>query len=425
MSKIKGYKLFCEAQMWSSRIKDIKNYMENTDMIEDIWLGMTDYIYDKVKVEFIQIDEKDSVINKDFQIPKVVIEFYLDLSNTNIDGGRSTHKIEDLKDNECYDDLLHTNGMMMNALGSKKYDITASIDPHHGGRMAIHIEYELTEAFLKSIVDRMKYSTSDAGRYHRLIKDREDIKDIPVVKSIKKIADAEKVQDDFKDIYRDLLNYGFKFEHIIDKARELDFGKCIDSGCHSPDLFFVMCMTGEYDEMESLRDFRPDYFFYKSSHIDSSLGYDLLFPAFKHCMRTELLWVEGENEERELSLLFLLMKPDLLKSHMEDGDDRDKWIEMLRSSFNHVAENLIALNRKESLQWLIDLIKSRAVDRDSKRAVEEFIIDYNLHLRRIKSDFSGKVKWHEVTPVQKGKFSEAPDFEFFNQKLVELKEYVT
>lgn len=455
--KLKGYELFVESKMWMTRIKDIKNYISNSDMIDDIWVSMSDYCspdYNNgnVEIKFSQID-KDR--DRGYKIPELYVCFLLhDKESIEYDNikelksGKPTHimsggnygcveqPLEILKGHSCYDELKNANSMTLSSLNIDSYKfliMKASNDPwtsHTNSDKAFYCEihYELTEAFLKSVIDRLKYGdhNNDSGRYYDLVKNKEDLKEDPIVNALKGSVDRRKIYDGFREIYIELLSYGFKSEHIIDKARELDLDKCTKAGCSSREIFFVMCMTGEYGEMDYLGDFSPGYFFYAASQPDINLGYDLLLPAFKHCMGTELLWVESEDDKDDLLLLFLLMEPKLLKTHVEDenGESRDKWIEMLRDSFNNVAENLIALNRKESLNWLVKLIKEKDVDVDSKEAVKKFIGDYDLHLRRIKADFSGKVKWHEVTPVQKGKFKEAPDFGFFEQKINELREYI-
>jgi hypothetical protein len=108
---------------------------------------------------------------------------------------------------------------------------------------------------------------------------------------------------------------------------------------------------------------------------------------------------------------------------MEDGDTRERWIEILSDSFNDVAENLLALNRKDAFEWLVNLIKSEDPDETSIKSVKKLLRDFEVHLPRVKSDFKGRDRWHAPLTT-KGKFKEVPDFEFFENKIDELKEYI-
>jgi len=451
MRHITSYKLF-EGSLF--KWKDINNFIDQH--IPDIWYDINDYLnhdFNKgnVQIKVKQFDEKNYSSSRE-NIPTLFVNFLLsDNEGIDMDKEREKNKngkhimsysgqtggedmpLDILKNHSCYNDLMNCHNHTLSALDNPPFEVfmmRGSRDPWSSGTrnentIYVEIHYKLLNQFLQAADFEINRHPGllRPSKYLDQVKDFK-VDDHPVVKKLKKMQSIDNIQSKFKDIYRDLLNYGFQFKHDIDKAKELDLHECIRAGCHSPEIFFVMCMTGNYDDVDYLDDFSPRYFFYSGSSPESNLGYELLLPMFKRCLKSELLWVEGEREEKELAVLFLIMNHKLLSSHMEDGDSRERWIDILSESFNDVAENLIALNRKESFEWLVNLIKSEEADEDSIKAVKEFIEDFNTHLPRIKRDFKGRDKWHAPLTA-KGKFKEVPDFEFFESKINELKDYIS
>jgi len=445
MKYISSYNLFESLFKW----KDVNNFIDQH--IPDIWLEMDDYLYPdfnkgNVQIKIKQFDEGSYGSREN--IPTLFVNFLLsDNEGIDMDDVRKNNKgkhimsysgqtggentpLDVLKNHSCYNDLIDAHNHTLSTLSNPPFDVfmmKGSRDPwssntNNEKTIYVEIQYKLVEQFLQA-------AEVEINRHAHLLRPSKDqikefpLDDHPVVKKLKKMQNIDNIKDNFKEIYRDLLNYGFQYKHVIDKAKELDFEECIRAGCHSPEIFFVMCMTGKYDSVDYLDDFSPSYFFYTGSNPESNLGYEVLLPMFKRCIKSELLWVEGDSEERELAVLFLIMNQTLLRSHMENGDSRDRWMEILKHSFNGVAENLLALNRKEAFEWLVSLIKSEEPDEESIKSVKNLLDDFEVHLPRIRRDFKGRDRWHAPL-TSKGKFKEVPDFEFFESKINELKEYI-
>jgi hypothetical protein len=297
----------------------------------------TDFNKGNVQIDIKQYDEKNSGSSRE-NIPTLFVKFLLS-DNEGIDmddvrkknkgkhimsysgqtGGENT-PLDVLKNHSCYNDLMDAHNHTISTLDNPPFEVfmmKGSRDPWSSGTrnektIYVEIHYKLVEQFLQAAeveINRHAHLLRPS-KYLDQIKDF-TLDDHPVVKKLKKMKSRDDIQDSFKDIYRDLLNYGFEFQHIIDKAKKLDFDECIKSGCQSPELFFVMCITGKYDSVDYLNDFSPSYFFYSGSSIESNLGYEILLPMFKKCMQGELLWVEGDREERKLAVLFLIMNHNL------------------------------------------------------------------------------------------------------------------
>jgi len=295
----------------------------------------------------------------------------------------------------------------------------ASNDPWTSGTRKntfyIEIHYELIEQYLQCVYERVQRSDpySDSIDYYKLIKDREDIKDHKVVKMLKQLYDNYYIKKKFNDVWRDLLSYGFKYDHVIKKAREIDISEAIMAGVQESEAFFMMGILGDYEPINNFTQSILGYFNFSESS-SNNLGYDLLNPFFEFCLKqTEWFWDESDKKMAPLYLVFNKKYLSLLES---DAESRNFWINHLGDPFSRLSVNLIALNRKESTEWLVQLLKS--VDTPSEndiKSIKEFIRSLELYKSRVKSKIG----------LSTGLFKELPDYEFFESKIEELKDYIS
>lgn len=430
--------------MMMKKVKDIKYYIKNYDILDDVWLNMDEYldntntttnqdINGKVSLKLIQINKEDR--RRDYQIPKLVVQVLLlnkegiDLSAHRGNGSEmmyaghtqcTVRDIDIMKEHSCYQELIDSHERTLELINGKDFKfipMESARDPWTSGTnkdsIYFEIHYELVEQYLDCIYDRI-YSMrdSDSKYYYDLVKDKENFKDHEVVRGLKSITEKGKIKREFSDVWRDLLTYGFKYDHVIEKARKIDISNAIMSGVDESEAFFMMGILGDYETINQFtRSILGHFNFTESS--SNNLGYDLLNPFFEFCLKqTEWFWDESD---KKLAPLYLVFNREYLSILDSDCESRDFWISYLSESFTRLAVNLIALNRKESTEWLVQLLKSVETPSENDiKSIKEFIRSLELYKSRVKSKVG----------LSTGLFKELPDYDFFESKIEELKEYI-
>ena len=389
--------------------------------------------------------------DKCYDIGNVCVIFSIKNVNNLIidpDGVNKPNSLNAIRTHPAYHDIVEAHEKMltmMNLINEFRVNVfVGSALPTTKNEIYIQISYCGIENYIKFIDDqlsdpksRTKYFSPhrlyepirklvDSGRF-TLSKNRFDLAPInrlrtlmdenPSVRFKNRPINKDEISRQFSTAIRLLIENGFKFKHIINDARKIDTLQAFKAGADRYPLFYLIAMTGLFKDID-LVSIDARMFLYNEAFPYFSLGSDILSPLFRYCLEnTDILF---ELPEGTLAILYLIYNRKLLGTHLRKGNEISQWIDSITLNNKLLAQGLIINNKKAEARWVIDLLKGAPSKQSesAREALKQFRNDISSSLTLLKSRFE------HSSLVEKGKFHEMPDFNYFRSLVIDLNGYL-